>query len=143
MQKLDPHTLFSIFEQGDEQIYKEHDVEEMLKNPYVLIGMTVTGIENFHMIDKMYTLKHKKEYLRVRDSIKNKYYNKVYNYLTRLKVSDLNDKYTIGEDFNVERCLQALNDLLYYFEYIEEYEKCAIIMKYTDLLYSKKLEVLI
>ena len=24
MNKLDPHTLFSLFEQGDEEVYKEH-----------------------------------------------------------------------------------------------------------------------
>ena len=143
MQRLDPHTLFSIFEQGDEQIYREHNVEEVLKNPYVLIGMAVTGIENFYYIDKMYTMKHKEDYARVRSGIKNKYYNKVYGYLTRVSVDEVKDSYAIGEDFNVQRCLGAFNDLLYYFESIEEYEKCATIMKYIDLLYGKKLEALI
>ena len=70
MHKLDPHTLFSIFEQGDEEVYKENDVEDLLDNPFVLIGMVVTGVENFYMIDKMYTLKHEEEYGRVRDKIR-------------------------------------------------------------------------
>lgn len=143
MQKLDPHTLFSIFEQGDEEVYREHNVEDVLKNPYVLIGMVVTGVENFYYIDKIYTLKHKEEYGRVRNDIKRKYYSKIFNYLTRINVDDLNDEYTIGEDFNVQRCLKALNEILYYFEGLEEYEKCAVIVKYTDLLYGKKLEALL
>ena len=36
MQPLNPHTLFSIFEKGDEEIYKEHNMEELLDNPFVL-----------------------------------------------------------------------------------------------------------
>ena len=63
MQKLDPHTLFSIFEKGDEEIYKENNIEELLDNPYVLIGMVVTGVENFYMIDQMYMVKHEEDYL--------------------------------------------------------------------------------
>ena len=36
MQKLNPHTLFSIFEKGDEEVYKEHGAEDLLDNPFVL-----------------------------------------------------------------------------------------------------------
>ena len=74
MNKLDPHTLFSIFEQGDEEIYKEHNVLGVLDNPYVLIGMVVTGVENFALIDGMYLLRYEEKYAKVRDGIKYKYY---------------------------------------------------------------------
>ena len=50
MQPLDPHTLFSIFEQGDEDIYKEHGLEDTLNNPFVLTGMVLRGVENYHII---------------------------------------------------------------------------------------------
>lgn len=143
MQRLDPNTLFSIFEQGDEDIYKEHGMEDVLQNPYVLVGMVVTGVENFYFIDKMCSVKHREDYGRVRDSIKLKYYCKIYNYLTRINLEESNDIYNIGTDFEIDRSLSALNNLLYFFEYIEHYEKCAIIKKFTDLLYNKKLEFLI
>jgi hypothetical protein len=143
VQRLDPNTLFTIFEQGDEQIYKEHGIEDLLQNPYVLVGMVVTGVENFHFIDKMYSFKHKEDYGRIRDGIKLKYYCKLYNYLTRINLEESNDLYNIGTDFELDRSLSALNDLLYFFETIEHYGKCAIIKKFTDLLYSKKLEYLI
>ena len=84
MQKLDPHTLFSIFEKGDEEIYKENNIEELLDNPYVLIGMVVTGVENFYMIDQMYMVKHEEDYSRVRDKIKLKYFTKLSRYLDRV-----------------------------------------------------------
>lgn len=143
MQKLDPHTLFSIFEQGDEEIYREHNVEDVLKNPYVLIGMVVTGVENFYFMDKLYALKHKEEYGKVRDNIKLKYFSRIYNYLTRVTVEEVKNVYDIGSDFEIDRSINALNELLYFFEYLEHYEKCAIIVKFTDLLYGKKLESLI
>ena len=85
MNKLDPHTLFSIFEQGDEEIYKEHNVLGVLDNPYVLIGMVVTGVENFTLIDGMYLLKYEEKYAKVRDGIKYKYYVKLFGYLQRLE----------------------------------------------------------
>ena len=107
MHKLDPHTLFSIFEQGDEEIYKEHNVEDVLKNPYVLIGMVVTGIENFYFMDKMYSLKHPKHYGRVRDTIKNKYYNKLYRYLARLSPVEFDVIYKIGIDYELDKSLKS------------------------------------
>lgn len=143
MHKLDPHTLFSIFEQGDEEIYKEHNVEDVLKNPYVLIGMVVTGIENFYFMDKMYSLKHPKQYGRVRDNIKNKYYNKLYGYLARLSPVEFDVIYKIGIDYELDKSLKSINDLLFYFQDIEEYEKCAHIKQFSDLLIDRKLETLI
>ena len=55
MQPLDKNTLFSIFEVGDEEVYKENNVESLLDNPFVLIGMVVRGVENWHLMDILYT----------------------------------------------------------------------------------------
>ena len=66
MQPLDPHTLFSIFEQGDEMVYKEHGVEDALENPYVLMGMVLRGMENYHIMDTMYRKQYAKQYEKVR-----------------------------------------------------------------------------
>ena len=143
MHKLDPHTLFSIFEKGDEEIYRENKMEGLLNNPYVLIGMVVNGVENYYYIDEIYTNKEPKRYARVKDSIKYKYFNKVYNYLARLSLDNIQEKYGIGTDYELDRSINALNELLFYYEEIEEYEKCALIFQYTDLLYSKKLQTLL
>ncbi len=143
MHKLDPYTLFSIFEQGDEEIYKENNVEDVLKNPYVLIGMVVTGVENYHYINKMYSLKHPEHYKRVKGKIKYKYYNKLYNYLNRVSPLQLDIVYKIGDDFEIDRSLKSIYDLLFYFQDIEDYNKCKIIKEYADLLMDRKLETLI
>ena len=143
MNKLDPHTLFSIFEQGDEEIYKQHDVVGVLDNPYVLIGMVVTGIENFQLIDKMYLLKYEEQYSKVRDKIKYRYYTKLYNYLTRMESIDSVNAYTIGDSFEIDRSINSFIDIQFYFESIEQYEKCQVIKQYSDLLINNKLQELI
>ena len=143
MNKLDPHTLFSIFEQGDEEIYKEHNVLGVLDNPYVLIGMVVTGVENFTLIDGMYLLKYEEKYAKVRESIKYKYYVKLFGYLQRLEGSKIEEIYTVGEDYELSRSIDALLDLQIYFQELENYEKCKIINRFSDLLIGKQLQTLI
>lgn len=143
MHKLNPHTLFSIFEQGDEEIYKEHNAEDVLNNPYVLIGMVVTGVDNFHLLDKMYLLKHQEDYGRVRDSVKLKFYNRLFRYLKRIEIESVRDVYDVGLDYDIDASLECLNDMLYFYERLEMYEKCAIVMQFTDLLYGKKLEAIL
>ena len=129
MNKLDPHTLFSIFEQGDEQVYKEHNVLGVLDNPYVLIGMAVTGVENFALIDQMYLLRYTEDYAKVRNKIKYNYYNKLYTYLTRVNLNELGDEYKVGEDYEISRSIDAILDIQIYFQQSEEYEKCKVIKR--------------
>tara|TARA_R110002072_G_scaffold297231_1_gene469766 strand:- start:1124 stop:1555 length:432 start_codon:yes stop_codon:yes gene_type:complete len=143
LHKLNPHTLFSIFEQGDEEIYKEHNAEDVLNNPYVLIGMVVTGVDNFHLLDKMYLLKHQEDYSRVRENVKLKFYNRLFRHLKRIEVESVRDVYDIGLDYDIDASLECLNDMLYFYERLEMYEKCAIVMQFTDLLYGKKLEAIL
>lgn len=134
MQPIDPHTLFSIFEQGDEQIYKEHGVEEALENPFVLMGMVLRGIENYHMMDAMYMKQYPEQYKNVRNITRYKYFNKLLSYLQRIDNTSFKDIYKIGESFDREQVLGGLDFLRVYYERIEQYEKCAIIKRYIDLL---------
>tara|TARA_R110000796_G_scaffold221562_2_gene337698 strand:- start:857 stop:1288 length:432 start_codon:yes stop_codon:yes gene_type:complete len=143
MNKLDPHTLFSIFEQGDEQVYKEHNVLGVLDNPYVLIGMAVTGVENFALIDQMYLLRYAEDYAKVRSKIKYNYYTKLYTYLTRVNLNELGDEYKVGEDYEISRSIDAILDIQIYFQQSEEYEKCKVIKQFSDLLIDLKLQTLI
>lgn len=131
---MDPHTLFSIFEQGDEEVYKENGVQDTLNNPYVLMGMVLKGLENFGIMDMMYTKRYPEQYEAVKDNIKYKYFNKLFNYLNRINLDKLEDVYKIGESFDSERVFISLESLKYYYEEIEQYEKCATIKNFQDLL---------
>lgn len=136
MQPIDPNTLFSIFEQGDEEIYKEHGIEEHLQNPFVLMGMVLRGIDNFHMMDMMYMRQYPSHYKKVRNITKYKYFNKLYGYLLRIDSDSFEDIYKIGESFDKVQTKNGLDFLREYFERLEQYEKCAVIKKYIDLLLS-------
>lgn len=131
---MDPHTLFSIFEQGDEEVYKENGVQDTLNNPYVLMGMVLKGLENFGIMDMMYSKRYPEQYKQVKENIKYKYFNKLFNYLTRINLDKLEDVYKIGESFDSERVFISLESLKYYYEDIEQYEKCATIKNFQDLL---------
>ena len=143
MNKLDPHTLFSIFEQGDEDVYKEHGQEDVLKNPFVLMQMVTRGIENYDMMSIIYQKHHPEQFDRIKDLLKLKYYNKLYSYLKRINYNSLENIYKIGDTFEKREVGEALNTLLYYYEVLEEYEKCGEIVKYIQLLVLEEAKNLI
>ena len=134
MQPLNPHNLFSIFEQGDEEVYKEHGVEEHLENPFVLMGMVLRGIDNYHLMDIMYMRQYPEQYKGVRKVTKYKYYNKLLSYLTKIDSTNFDTVYKIGESFETGQAFIGLDTLRKYYENIEQYEKCAIVKRYQDLL---------
>jgi len=137
MKQIDKDTLFSIFEQGDEEVYIEHGVKDVLDNPFVLMGMILRGLENFDLMDMMYKRNYPEEYENVKNLIKYKYYNKLYRYLTKIDSRCFKDEYTIGEAFDSENVYKALDDLRVYYEGIEEYEKCSVIKNFRELLIDK------
>lgn len=137
MKQIDKDTLFSIFEQGDEEVYIEHGVKDVLDNPFVLMGMILRGLENFELMDMMYKRNYPEEYENVKSLIKYKYFNKLYNYLTKIDSRCFKDEYTIGEAFDSENVYVALDDLRVYYEDIEEYEKCSVIKNFRELLIDK------
>lgn len=137
MEPLDKDTLFSIFEQGDEQIYQEHGLQDTLNNPFVLMGMVIKGLENFQLMNLMYQRNYPKEYAKVASVIKYKYYTKLYNFLTRINLKDLDIEYNIGDSFEDTQVYIGLEELRVYYEGLEEYEKCGVIKKYIDYLIDK------
>ncbi len=138
MQELNPHTLFSIFEKGDEEVYKEHNMEELLDNPFVLMGMVIRGIDNYHTMDLMHLKHFGKPYRDVRFKVRNQFYNKLFGYLKRIDSTKFETKYTISSSFDTDDVFNGLDVLLRYFEKREEYEKCSTIKKYQDLLEIQK-----
>lgn len=141
MQPIDPNTLFSIFEQGDEQVYAEHGQEGVLKNPYVLMGMVLRGLENWMLIDEMYMKRYPEDYKPVRNKVRWGYNDRLYGYLTSIDVDDSEGIYKIGESFNKVGVANGLNHLIKYYERYEEYERCAVIKKYLDKVLVAELEL--
>lgn len=137
MNKLDPHTLFSLFEQGDEEVYKEHGVEDTLKNPYVLLNMVSRGMENYAVMDMIYMKNNYKNYDKVRSNVKYKYFTKLFGYLERLDLDDIKAaKFVIGESYDLSTLVHNLDLLRKYFEEYELYERCLVIKNTIDSVLS-------
>ena len=132
MQPVDPNKLFDIFSKGDEAIYKEHGVKNALDNSYVLMGMVVRGVENYHLMDVMYSRQYAREYQRNRRSIAMKYFSKLFSYLKRIKEDPVKVIVEMENGFDLTEIVVALDFLREFYEKIEHYEKCAVIKTYID-----------
>jgi hypothetical protein len=133
MKKLNSDDLFNIFSIGDEEIYKEHKIEGMMDNTFILFGMVVRGVENYFIIDKMYASRFQERYDSVRENIKLKYFNGLINYLERVRVLQVDTVEELKDEFGPQAIKYALEEMLEFYKELEMYEKCAIIFKYYQL----------
>ena len=132
---MDPNKLFDIFQIGnDEAVYKKHGLERAMDSPYVLMGMVLRGVGNYRTMDLMHLKHFGEQYKEVRFKVRNQFYNKLFQYLDRIDINKIESRYTITEEFDSDDIFEGLNVLLVYFESREEYEKCAVVKSYQDLL---------
>ncbi len=129
--------LFDIFSQGDESIYREHGVEDQLNNSFVLLGMVIKGVENYFIIDQIYRTRFGQNYNTVKDSIKQKYFLGLVQYLSRIDISQLDTLEDLQQEFDAQAIKFAFEELLDFFEQSEQYEQCAIIYKFFNLLVTQ------
>ena len=137
MKKLNSDDLFNIFSVGDEEIYKEHKIEDMMDNTFILFGMVVRGVENYFIIDKMYASRFQERYDSVRENIKLKYYNGLVNYLERIKALQSDTVLFLKDEFGSQAIKYALEEMLEFYKELEMYEKCAIIFKFYELFFKE------
>jgi hypothetical protein len=133
MKKLDTNQLFDIFQMGDEEIYKEHQAEDVLDNSLVLFGMVIKGVENYYIIDQLYQKKYQEQYDSVRDSIKLKYFIGLVRYLERIGEIPEDTLYIIEDEFGLQAIDYALQEMLDLFIEVEHYEKCTVLSKFQRL----------
>ena len=137
MKNLDPNKLFELFSKEEE--YQE-DIQQKRwiskDNPFILMGMVVRGVENYHIITEINSTRSYQKSsstLKRQHYIKYSYYKSLYKYLERLNINSMLD---------LEQCLihdieiidLALNDMRSLFEEFEEYEKCALIRDVQERL---------
>lgn len=139
MKRLDSKSLFNIFDVGDEEVYEQHGVQDILDNSFVLFGMVIRGVDNFYLIDQMYANKYKNEYTEVRDSIKLKYFTGLMRYLVRIDDIPLDTVSILQDEFGIDAIDYSLNEMLQTFEQDEQYELCSVVAKYLHLFSVKKL----
>jgi hypothetical protein len=139
MKRLDSSSLFNIFDAGDEEVYEQHGVQDILDNSFVLLGMVIRGVDNFYLIDQMYANRYKDRYTDVRESLKLTYFTKLIKYLVRIDDIPLDTVSMLEDEFGIEAIRYSLNEMLQVFEKDEQYELCSIILKYLHIFSVKKL----
>jgi len=137
MKKIDKATLFSIFEVGDEEVYKENDAEDLLHNTYILFGMTIKGVENYFIMEQMYQNRYGETFSTVRDSIKLKYFTGLIRYLERIDDTQLDTLYDLKDVFGEQSIDYALKEMTDFFESLEMYENCALLMRFYKIFFPK------
>ena len=137
MKKLNSDDLFNIFSIGDEEIYKEYKIEDMMDNTFILFGMVVRGVENYFIIDKMYAHRYQERYDSVRENIKLKYFNGLVNYLERIEALQSDTVLFLEDEFGLQAIKYALEEMLEFYKELEMYEKCAIIYKFYELFFKE------
>lgn len=133
MKKLNTNQLFDIFQIGDEEVYKEHQVEDVLDNSFVLFGMVVKGVENYYIIDQLYEKRYGEQYDSVRESIKLKYFIGLVRYLERIEEIPEDTLHILEDEFGLQAIDYALQEMLDLFIEVEYYEKCTILSKFQQL----------
>ena len=124
MKKLNPDSVFQIFNQDDREIFQEAGMEHLMNEDYMLIGMAVKGIDNYEILDKINKEKLKELYLEIKDGVKYRYFCKMYDYLYRVKLNKLEDLFDFVQVLGVKDVYSSFEILLSYFREIEDYEKC-------------------
>ena len=137
MKKIDKATLFNIFEVRDEEVYRENGVEDLLHNTYILLGMTIKGVENYFIMEQMYQNRYGETFSTVRDSIKLKYFTGLIKYLERIDLSQSDTLYELKDLFGEQSIEYALTEMVDFFEGVEMYENCALLMKFYKVFFPK------
>jgi len=140
MKRLNSNSIFDIFSATDEEVYKEHGMEELLKDPVIRFGTMVSGVGNYYVMDLLYTNKLGEKYLSNKESIKLKYFTDLMEYVGSIEDIQSDTLSIIEEEFGREAILYALENMIETFILVEHYENCAILQKYFDLFSLKKLE---
>ena len=107
------------------------------------MGMVLRGLDNYKLMSIIYMKNYPKEFKAVEPSVKYKFYNRLYSYLKRINIDTIENAYTIGDSFGSADIAGALDELILFSQNLEEYEKCAKILKYKDLLLSEFIKNLI
>tara|TARA_B110000971_G_scaffold149639_1_gene152880 strand:- start:230 stop:457 length:228 start_codon:yes stop_codon:yes gene_type:complete len=62
-------------------------------------------------------------------------------YLDRIDWKKYETIYSIGESYDRREIENGMNHLIKYYEKLEDYEKCAILVEYLNLLYIESVDI--
>lgn len=144
MKDINVDTIFEVFNQGDEIIYRNAGLEHVMDEDVILLNTAIRGIENYWKLDEIFSNKQGERYEDIRLQVKIKYFNKMYGYLQKVGMRKLEPFFDTVGDLGYGTVENSLNEYLEHFIEIEEYEKCVIVHKLLNVvrkLYYPEMEL--
>ena len=111
MKELDGDSLFSIFEKGDEDIHRDSHYKIQLDSSFILLGTVIRGVDNYFLIDQLYTNRYQERYLSVKENLKLKYFIRLVKVLQRITEFDSKTASMLVDEFGETTIIYVLRDL--------------------------------
>ena len=139
MKEIDGDSLFSIFENGDQEVFNELYYASDINNSFIALGTLIRGVDNYILIDKIYRNRYGKDYDAFKDKLKLRYFLGLIAYLKCVNNFDNETARALLDEFGESCVIYNFQELLSFFEQQEEYEKCILLKKYLDIFLKNKL----
>jgi hypothetical protein len=137
---MDPNTIFSLFDSEPENRVEspEKEITNLSEHPYVLMGlftrMILRGeesIQNTIQFLKVINIDSHFDFEANTELSRYMLYTAGFNHLSKLSLEDPFHRDVLLEKAGVD-FLSACNKAIQFFQIREEYEKCALIKKFSD-----------
>lgn len=134
MKKISSQQVLKSFDLDYSLGFGNRKDKDKLTPSQVLFKNATLGIEKYELLHIIYSKGYGKVYEDIADSVKHRYFNKMYHYLADVKLEEIGTIKEIVPSLDEKVVKSSLNKLILYFQDLEEYEKCAVIKKILDLL---------
>lgn len=132
-----PPSFFALFDYSDKEDLEREGVTQAVldytRHPYIIIGSFVKGVENFYIICQGYHRQYGRQFERVEQTVKLKYFNRLYVFLESFEENNLEHVLKV-QDFDHGEITFAFDQVITFYESLEEYEKCARLHKILQVI---------
>ena len=130
MKHIDPDKLFDLFAYDDCQVLNDNGIDNQSQDILTTFGGVIKGVENYYILDYLYTNRYGKTYVCVREKLQVKYFTNLVQSLKDIGNIPSDTVQAIIDEFGIPAIDYALNELVNCFIQIEQYDKCAIVHKF-------------
>jgi hypothetical protein len=134
MKKITTQHVINSFEQDYYLGFKDRKNAGSLTPNQTLLKNATLGVEKYELLHVIYSRAYGETYSKISESVKDRYFNKMFSYLEKVDLSDIDSLLEIIPSLDENTIKKSFSKLLYYFQDLEEYEKCAVVKKVLDNL---------
>lgn len=131
--KINIKNILDTFSQDYSFTSTKNERKTKVNKNEKLLRSAIVGAEKYDLLHSIYLNAYGSTYENISEDVKSRYFNKLFNYINQVDFSQQETVLEVINELSSSTTKKSLNRLLYYFQDIEEYEKCATIKKFLDL----------